>query len=89
MHKYLQEDIKEKNKYSNNSTFDTSTKKKKRVSKSVIINKNNVNNASNIENVIKEEKQEKIEERNDEEENEIQNKLNNENQMEEKQLVAS
>ena len=89
LHKYLQEDIKEKNKYSNNSTFDTSTKKKKRVSKSVIINKNNVNNASNIENVIKEEKQEKIEERNDEEENEIQNKLNNENQMEEKQLVAS
>jgi len=89
LHKYLQEDIKEKNKYSNNSTFNTSTKNKKRVSKSVIINKNNVNNASNIENVIKEEKQEKIEERNDEEENEIQNKLNNENQMEEKQLVAS
>ena len=42
-----------------------------------------------MENIIKEEKQDKIEEGNEEEENDIQNKLNNENKMEEKQLVSS
>ena len=91
LHKYLQEDIKEKNKFSNNYNFDASAKKKKRVSKSVVIdkNRNNINNVPNMENIIKEEKQDKIEEGNEEEENDIQNKLNNENKMEEKQLVSS
>ena len=90
LHKYLQEDIKEKNKFSNN--LDASEKKKKRVSKSVVIdkNKNNINNVPNIENTKKEEKQDKIEEGNEEEEeNVIQNKLDIENKMEEKQLVSS
>ena len=92
LHKYLQEDIKEKNKFSNNYNLDESAKKKKRVSKSVVIdkNKNNMNNAPNMEDIKKEEKQDKIEEGNEEEdENDIQNKLNNENKMEEKQLVSS
>ena len=92
LHKYLQEDIKEKNKFSNNYNLDSTAKKKKRVSKSVVIdkNKNNMNNVPNMEDIKKEEKQDKIEEGNEEEdENDIQNKLNNENKMEEKQLVSS
>ena len=92
LHKYLQEDIKEKNKFVNNYNFYDSAKKKKRVSKSVVINKNNknnINNASIVENKNKEEKQDKFEEGNEEEENDIQNKLNTEKKMEEKQLVSS
>ena len=81
---YLQEDIKEKNRFSN--LYDMNMKKNKRVSKSVSSQKKSVSMIGNEDkppaNV---ENQEKIEEGNEEEENDIQNKLNNENQMEEKE----
>ena len=90
LHKYLQEDIREKNKYANASNFEVtnSGKKNRKVSKSVVINRNK-SNVENKDDNIKEEKEEKIEEGNEEEENEIQNKLNNENKMDEKELVSA
>ena len=87
LHRYLQEDIKEKNKFSQN--YDISAKKNKRVSKSVIVNKKTMINLGNEDKNMKVQTQEKIEEGDEEEENEIQNKLENENNMENKELVSS
>ena len=92
LHKYLQEDIREKNKYANINNFDVneSGKKNRKVSRSVVIIKKKDNNENvDKDKNIKEEKEGKIEEGNEEEENEIQNKLNNENKMEEKEQVAA
>jgi hypothetical protein len=80
---YLQEDIKEKNRFSN--LYDMNAKKTKRVSKSVSTQKKSVSVLGNEDKAVNVENQEKIEEGNEEEENDIQNKLNNENQMEEKE----
>ena len=92
LHKYLQEDIREKNKYANTNNFNVgeSGKKNRKVSRSVVIikKKDNIENVDKEKN-IKEEKEGKIEEGNEEEENEIQNKLNNENKMEEKEQVSA
>ena len=87
LHRYLQEDIKEKNKFSQN--YDISAKKNKRVSKSVIVNKKTMSNLGNEDKNMKVQTQEKIEEGDEDEENEIQNKLENENNMENKELVSS
>jgi len=87
LHRYLQEDIKEKNKFSQN--YDISAKKNKRVSKSVIVNKKTMSNLGNEDKNMKVQTQEKIDEGDEEEENEIQNKLENENNMENKELVSS
>ena len=87
--KYLQEDIKEKTKFIHNYNVDMKGKNNKRVSKSVVINKRVIKDKPNAENNIKEEKQEKIEEGNEEEENDIQNKLNTETKLDEKELVSS
>ena len=89
LHKYLQEDIKEKNKFIKNYNIDNSGKKNRTVSKSVDMNKKSATNIGNIENDDKNNKQEKIEEGDEDEENDIQNKLNNENKMDEKELVSS
>ena len=83
LHHYLQEDIKEKNRFSN--LYDMNMKKAKRVSKSVSSQKKSVSVIGNEDKTVNVENQEKIEEGNEEEENDIQNKLNNENQMEEKE----
>ena len=87
LHRYLQEDIKEKNKFSQN--YDISAKKNKRVSKSVIVNKKTMSNLGNEDKNMKVQTQEKIEEGDEDEENEIQHKLENENNMENKELVSS
>ena len=87
LHRYLQEDIKEKNKFSQN--YDISTKKNKRVSKSVIVDKKTMSNLGNEDKSMKVQSQEKIEEGDEDEENEIQNKLDNENNMENKELVSA
>ena len=89
LHKYLQEDIKEKNKFIKNYNIDNSGKKNRTVSKSVDMNKKSATNIGNIENDNKSNKQEKIEEGDEDEENDIQNKLNEENKMENKELIQA
>ena len=89
LHKYLQEDIKEKNKFIKNYNIDNSGKKNRTVSKSVDMNKKSATNIGNIENDDKNNKQEKIEEGDEDEENDIQNKLNEENKMENKELIQA
>ena len=89
LHKYLQEDIKEKNKFIKNYNIDNSGKKNRTVSKSVDMNKKSATNIGNIENDDKSNKQEKIEEGDEDEENDIQNKLNEENKMENKELIQA
>ena len=82
---YLQEDIKEKNRFSNIYDVNIKKNKNKRVSKSVSSQKKSVSVIGKEDKPVNAENQEKIEEGNEEEENDIQNKLNNENQMEEKE----
>ena len=89
LHKYLQEDIKEKNKFIKNYNIDNNGKKNRTVSKSVDMNKKSATNIGNIENDDKSNKQEKIEEGDEDEENDIQNKLNEENKMEIKELIQA
>ena len=89
LHKYLQEDIKEKNKFIKNYNIDNSGKKNRTVSKSVDMNKKSATNIGNIENDDKNNKQEKIEEGDEDEENDIQNKLNEENKMENTELIQA
>ena len=88
LQKYLQEDIKEKNKFSN--LYDANNmKKNKRVSKSVSVKQKSQTVIEPEEKEVKPEPQEKIEEGDEEEENDIQNKLNNENKMEENKEPVS
>ena len=90
LHRYLQEDIKEKTKFINNLGTNDKKLKNKKLSKSLVINKNSLSNVTNDDKSIKaQQNQEKIEEGDEEEENEIQNKLNNEKDMEGKQLVSA
>jgi hypothetical protein len=89
LHHYLQEDIKEKTKFIKNLNINDKKIKNRKVSKSLVINKNSLSNLASDDKSIKKQSQEKIEEGDEEEENEIQNKLNIEKGLDDKQLVSA
>ena len=89
LHHYLQEDIKEKTKFIKNLNINDKKIKNRKVSKSLVINKKSLSNLESDDKSIKKQSQEKIEEGDEEEENEIQNKLNIEKSLDDKQLVSA
>jgi hypothetical protein len=89
LHHYLQEDIKEKTKFIKNLNINDKKIKNRKVSKSLVINKNSLSNLASDDKSIKKQSQEKIEEGDEEEENEIQNKLNIEKGLDDKKLVSA